>query len=65
MTFKEAVGRVPRFRQIMKHGDTIAALAADAGNDTGTVWVFIPATAGVGAEGWLKLTNAIVEEDKS
>ena len=50
MTFKEAVGRVPRFRQIMKHGDSIAALAADAGNDTGTVWVFIPATAGVGAE---------------
>lgn len=64
MKFKEAVGRVPRFRQIMRHGDTIAALAADAGNDTGTVWVFIPGGT-YGAVGWLKLTNAIVEEDKS
>jgi len=63
MTFKETGGRAPRFRQIMAHGDTIAALAADAGNDTGTVWVYLPGGE-FGAEGWFKLSNAVVEEEE-
>ena len=63
MTFKETGGRAPRFRQIMAHGDTIAALAADAGNDTGTVWVYLP-DGEFGAEGWFKLSNAVVEEEE-
>ena len=64
MTFKETGGRAPRFRQIMAHGDTIAALAADAGNDTGTVWVYIPAVYDLDADGWFKLSNAVVEEEE-
>ena len=61
--FKLTGSRAPHFRQIMAVGDSIAALAADAGGDTGTVWVFVPATANLGAEGWTRLTKNEVEKE--
>jgi hypothetical protein len=62
--FQLTGARVPHFRQIIAFGDTIAALAADAGGDTGTVWVFIPETADMGAEGWVRLTRFEIEQVK-
>jgi hypothetical protein len=61
--FRDTGGRAPHFRQIIAYGDTVAALAADAGGDTGTVWVFVPATAGFGVEGWVRLTRNEVEKE--
>jgi len=61
--FQLVGARVPQFRQIIAYGSTIAGLAADAGGDTGTVWVFVPAVLGYGAEGWVKLTTNEVEKE--
>ena len=61
MKFRKTGSRVPHFRQIVQSGTTIAGLAADAGNDTGTVWVYIRPDEADGVEGWIRLSNAEVE----
>lgn len=64
MKFHKTGSRVPHFRQIIQCGTTIAGLAADAGGDTGTVWVYIrpdDVLNEFNVEGWVRLANVEIE----